>query len=90
MISSDTIKKWIDQKLEEREDFLQHFYNSEYESNIYNESWENDEEREEVLIEISELTLFIQQLKKQLKETLVIEENIDYDQKLRHTRKEVA
>ena len=69
MFDSTTIQKWIDEETQERESHMQGFMDCE----VLND-WENEGEREEFLESISEKTVFIQQLKRELKDALDTEE----------------
>ena len=69
MFDSTTIQKWIDEKTQERESHIIGFMDCEVRND-----WENEGEREEFLESISEKIVFIQQLKRELKDALDSEE----------------
>ena len=69
MFDSTTIQKWIDEKTQERESHIEGFMDCEVRND-----WENEGEREEFLESISEKIVFIQQLKRELKDALDSEE----------------
>lgn len=69
MFDSTTIQKWIDEKTQERESHITGFMDCEVRND-----WENEGEREEFLESISEKIVFIQQLKRELKDALDSEE----------------
>jgi hypothetical protein len=72
-MNSTTIQNWIDEKTQERDNELPSFIDYEI-----CDSWENEGDREEFLESISEKTVFIQQLKKELKDALDREEVIQW------------
>ena len=68
-MNSTKIQKWIDEKTQERDNQIKGFMECE---NC--DSWENEGDREEFLESISEKTVFIQHLKRELKDALDMEE----------------
>ena len=68
-MNSTKIKNWIDEKTQERDDHIEGFMDYEVRND-----WDNKEEREEFLESISEKTVFIKQLKRELKDALDSEE----------------
>ena len=69
MFDSTTIQNWIDEKTQERDNDIPSFMDYEI-----CDRWENEGDREEFLESISEKIVFIQQLKRELKDALDSEE----------------